>query len=517
MLIFKSKKMKKILVIATMLAISASCSDDYLESDLENIVTDETISELAEESPEALLSTASSFDTGTINNMRTFNVAGSGGNHNDYGQKSIDLMMDIMSNDMIDSNNGWWYDDLYKYIGRTQESGTETNTIWDYYYEIIKGANQTITLIGGLDESVLTQDLTYVLSRSKVVRGLAYLQLIQIYQKGNPAMSDAGVPIIDPTADLVNGPGFGRLTVQDVYDQIESDLKEGYDGLEGFSRPDKTVINQNIAAGYLARFYLLSKDYTKAIQFAEIAKSAGSLAADQLLDGFQYISNPEWLWGADINGDTSSIYASFFAQMQSYSPVQKSAIGVTPGYTGQLGHHRTVDVRLYNAVASTDVRSNWFGPDNGFIDQPKEGQIYNYKFYDDTFFEADYVYMRVAEMYLIIAEAKASSGDDAGAAQELFDLVSTRDNAYIRSTNSGSSLMEEIKLHRRIELWGEGFGLLDMKRWDVGLVRDFEGTTHPNSPSSFFNIPAGDARFTFQIPETEINLNDAITPADQNQ
>lgn len=300
MLIFKSKKMKKILLITAVLAVFVSCSEDQLESDLENIVTDATISELAEESPEALLSTASSFDTGTINNIRTFDVAGTGGDHNDYGQKSIDVMMDIMSNDMLDSNNGWWYDDLYKYIGRTQESGTETNLIWDYYYEIIKGANQTITLIGGLDESVLTTDLSYVLSRSKVVRGLAYLELIQIYQKGQPAMSDPGVPLIDPTADLINGPGFGRLTVQDTYNQIEADLKEGYDGLEGFSRPDKTVINQNIAAGYLARFYLLSKDYTKAVQFAEIAKSEGALAADQLLDGFQFINNSEWLWGGQI-------------------------------------------------------------------------------------------------------------------------------------------------------------------------------------------------------------------------
>lgn len=222
--------------------------------------------------------------------------------------------------------------------------------------------------------------------------------------------------------------------------------------------------------------------------------------------------------GADINGDTSSLFASFFSQMQSYSPVQKAAGGVTPGYTGQLGHHRTVDVRLYNAVSPTDIRSNWFGPDNGFIDQPKPGQIYNYKFYDDTFFEADYVYMRVPEMYLIIAEAKAANGDDGGAAQELYELVSTRDPNYTLSMNSGSSLMDEIRLHRRIELWGgEGFGLLDMKRWNVGLVRDFEGTTHPNNPASFYNIPAGDARFTFQIPETEINLNDAITPADQNQ
>jgi hypothetical protein len=510
--------MKNLSLLILGLLLISSCSDSFLESDLKNIVTDDTIAALAEESPEALLNVANSFDVGTINSMRTFNVAKTGGWHSDYGQKSIDIMMDLMSNDMIDSNNGWWYDDVYKFTGRTQESGTESNLIWNYYYEIIKGANQTILLIGNLDQSVLTDDLTYVLARSKVVRGLAYLQLIQIYQKGNPSMSDAGVPIIDPNADVINGPGFGRMTVQDVYNQIENDLFEGYTDLDGYTRADKTSVNREVAAGLLARFYLLTKNYPKAITYAEIAKSGGSLAGSQLTDGFQHISNPEWLWGADLNSDTTSYYASFFAQMQSYSPAYFATNGVTPGYTGQLGHHRTVDIRLYNDVSSTDIRKKWFGPDNGDIFKPKPGQIYNYKFYDDTFFEADYVYMRVAEMYLIIAEAKAASGnDDNGAAQSLYDLISTRDSAYTLSSNTGNDLLDEIKKHRRIELWGEGFGLLDMKRWGVGLTRVFSGSTHPNDPASYYNIPAGDPRFTFQIPESEINLNDAIDQSEQNQ
>ena len=44
----------------------------------------------------------------------------------------------------------------------------------------------------------------------------------------------------------------------------------------------------------------------------------------------------------------------------------------------------------------------------------------------------------------------------------LYKLVSDRDPSYTLSSNTGSALMDEIKLHRRIELWGEGFGLLDM-------------------------------------------------------
>ncbi|MEZ4838981.1 hypothetical protein [Flavobacterium sp.] len=49
-------------------------------------------------------------------------------------------------------------------------------------------------------------------------------------------------------------------------------------------------------------------------------------------------------------------------------------------------------------------------------------------------------------MYLIEAEAKALAGNEAGARQALFQLISTRDASYTLSTNSGQNLIEEIRL-----------------------------------------------------------------------
>lgn len=506
--------MKKFLTIVGLSLFFISCSEDYLDTSKLSITTDQDIADLAKASPEKLLVVATSFDVGNANNLRTYGVGGSTG-HYDFGQKAIDLMMDLMGNDMINFGNGWWFDDYYKFTGRVQDR-TETSIVWNFYYEIIKGANQTIGLIGGLDQSTLTDDLKYVLARSIATRSFAYLQLIQIYQKGKPSLSDAGVPIIDPSADLINGPGFGRNTVGDLYNLIEADLNNAYTSLTGYSRADKTSIDKKIVAGLLARFYLLKEDYINASKFAIEAQSAGSLNAPGLKDGFQNISNSEWIWGADLNLDSSSTYASFFAQMQSYSPNYDAANGLTPGYTGQLGHHKTVDKRFYDLISSTDVRKDWFGPDNGRIFQADPNQIYNYKFYDDTFFEADYVFMRVAEMHLIEAEAKAAMGDDAGASQALYNLISTRDSSYTLSTNAGVTLMNEIKNHRRIELWGEGFGMLDLKRWGEGINRIYTGSTHPNVASSYIDLPAGALQFTFQIPEGELNTNDAINSEDQN-
>lgn len=495
-----------------------SCSSDYLEANLDSKITDDKIAKLAEKSPEALLAVAETFDVAAVNGIRTYGIAGTRpGNpfHNDYGQKSVDIIMDIMGQDMIDSNAGWWYDDYYNYLSRTQDHRFNP-AIWSYYYAIIKATNQNISVLSGTPVEQLSNDLKYVLSRSRALRGFSYFQLIQIYQKGNPTMADLGIPIIDPTVDLVNT-AFGRLTVGDVYKQIEDDLNFAYKHIDGFTRKNKSQLDKNVIAGLLARYSLLRKDYSNAIKYAKEAREKVTLDTE-LNHGFQYVNNPSWIWGAEITDETKSYYASFFSQIQSYEPTQKKG---TPGYPGQVGHHRTVDKGLHDLVSDTDIRKKWFGradtpgyPAKSDMPNPVgDDQIYQFKFYDSSFFAGDYLYMRAAEMYLIEAEAQAESGNDSGAAQVLFDLISTRDTKYTKSTKTSKELIEEIRNHRRIELWGEGFGLLDLKRWGKDLKRNYPGSTHL-SPK--LDIPAGDKRFTFQIPESEIQNNDAISSGDQN-
>src|SRR5690606_5331028 len=121
----------------------------------------------------------------------------------------------------------------------------------------------------------------------------------------------------------------------------------------------------------------------------------------------------------------------------------------------------------------------------------------NVKFVDDTFFEGDLLYMRAEEMVLIEAEAKAHSGDDPGAVQALYELMSKRDSAYTLSTSTGDTLLEEIRLNRRIELWGEGFAFFDMKRWNMPLTRDYPGSNHAGWAGKH-NYPANSPKFTLQ-------------------
>ena len=222
------------------------------------------------------------------------------------------------------------------------------------------------------------------------------------------------------------------------------------------------------------------------------------------LAGFSNIGNSEWMWGADIDAESSTIFASFFSHFDSH-------IG---GYAGALGVFKGISKELYDKIPDTDARKKAFiDPVNGDPAYPDLPPYANVKFLDQTFFEGDYVYMRAAEMYLIEAEAKARLGDASGA-QVLFDLVSTRHPDYALSTATGDDLVEEVYLQRRIELWGEGFSWLDLKRLKKPLVRNYAESNHADFAK--FDLPAEDDKFRFQVPEDELNANEAINSQDQN-
>jgi len=120
--------------------------------------------------------------------------------------------------------------------------------------------------------------------------------------------------------------------------------------------------------------------------------------------------------------------------------------------------------------------------------------------------------MRVGEMYLIEAEAKARQ-NEADAGTILFALQSNRDPAAVKSGNTGQALINEILLERRKELYGElGIDWLDAKRLQLPIDR----TTSNHPPPYNYVIPVNDPRFALKIPQTELQANKSLRAGDQN-
>ena len=134
-----------------------------------------------------------------------------------------------------------------------------------------------------------------------------------------------------------------------------------------------------------------------------------------------------------------------------------------------------------------------------------------------------YPFMRGAEMCITEAEAAYMRGDYATALSCLKEINGKRISGY-NFTAQDESLLEEIKLCRRIELWGEGNNWSDFKRWNMPLHRNkwvakdnWEelGLTVETAGNWFDDveedIPAdANAGWRFRIPTTESDYNPAV-------
>lgn len=472
-------KNKKILLIALFAVLLSACSEDFLDKDFRSDFSNQQLEDLANSNPEAVLIIASGIEGGNQFFLNDFSTAGHGNYHDEFGLMSHNLGLDLMSNDMVQTLSHWFVT-YYNYTARN-EASLRTDALWQFYYKVIYSMNEGLKLV---PSDVTVPELKYIRGRLLAMRGFAYFQLARIYTNND----GIAVPLSTEEGALA-----ARQPVEDVKARILADWEEAYGLLDGYARPDKTMINKNIVAGFLARYNLEYGNYSEAATYAAAARAGYSpMGASDLQDGFNKITNSEWMWGADITTNTSTYYASFFSHIGN----------LNAGYAGLLFSYKSVDKRIYDAISSNDLRKNWFVDTNNVYGLPKYANV---KFIDDTDFEGDYVFMRAAEMYLIEAEAKALAGNESGAKQALYDLISTRVSGYTLSTNSGQALLDEIRFHRKLELWGEGFSFFDMKRWNTGLNRTYTGSNHASF--GFFDYPAGSVKFNFQIPLNEVNTN----------
>ncbi|MFD1094118.1 RagB/SusD family nutrient uptake outer membrane protein [Salegentibacter chungangensis] len=482
------KIFKYLILLVSLSVVMTGCEKEFLDTEPASSISAEQVAETPAAN-EALVN-------GIYANLRTYGVGGTTA-HTDYGHRGITAGLDNMSNDVV-LNNFNWYIFFYNYTGRVQTS-SRASLIWNTYYSVVADANIVINGLGTLENRTAEEDALF--GQALALKSFALFNLVRIYSPSYIGNESApGVPV----PDRLTFDGKGRGTVQDVYNQIIPDLEQAVTLLEGFNRSSKQQIDQSVAQGLLAEVYLETGNWAEAASAANAARTGyGLMTGEEYVnDGFDNIGNQEWMWGADIDSESSTVYASFFSHYDSF-------LG---GYAGALDGYKLIDANLYSMIPETDARKDVFveaGNEFGFP------PLSNTKFVDATSsFEGDYLYMRSAEMYLIEAEALVRAGQVDAGIDVLVELVSSRDSGYERPALTGQALLDEIYLQRRIELWGEGFAWFDLKRLSKPLDRTYEGSNHRDFGK--FMFPAGSNEFLFQIPEDELNSNDNIGAGDQN-
>ena len=285
------------------------------------------------------------------------------------------------------------------------------------------------------------------------------------------------------------------------------------------STETKEVMSEDTAAKYRALGWevieIVGNDEAQIRCALDAAQKAITASGKRIIPvssfmGTNSVDASNVMWGAQIVSDQTGMYASFFAHMST---------GVSYGANAP----KQISSWLYSKMSPNDDRRAWWDPDQAYLQQ-------KFDFIDLQTWTGDYIWMRVEEMYLNAAEAACQSGNDALAKQYLMELMSKRDASYntnktgksldVISTHETGSLLEEIVIQRRIELWGEDGRIYTLRRlhqgferpsaygWPSGLLLPTH-TQAMGDPASYL--------WVLTIPQAEFDGNQNMDPSkDQN-
>jgi hypothetical protein len=503
-------------LLAFCLALCSSCSADFLDTYSTQGVDEGNIFNTTESAMTALEGT---------HKLMYYNGEQS---QNYMGYETMLVMSDLMGEDLLFGGSTSLFMQSYNWTVHRTITSAMMNYCYKFHYNIVANVN---VIIENIDNAAGAQDeRDNIKGQALGLRAAMYFNLVRLWAKRyEPGKENThlGIPLVlDTETSKTPQP---RATVEDIYQAINNDLDQAIALLANApKRSTKIHLNQSVANGLKARVALTQGLWDDAARYARDARTSDYTLSQTIFtetpSRFCDQTNSEWMWG------TKRIKA----EDEGFSSLQVF-FGNTDAITSRNGPKCIYNV-LYHKISDTDKRKGMFAAtaeianSDAFVPPSPTTKLpayYNNKYMvpDHSSPQVDCPYMRVSEMYLTEAEAVAWQGRDAEAQQLLYDLITTRDPEYAKSTRTGQALIDEILLHRRIELWGEGFRYFDLKRLGLPLVRDEqailpsgdkENSNHNMAwaTAATMNIPPDDPRWQFLFSDDELNNNPHIIQND---
>jgi len=362
-------------------------------------------------------------------------------------------------------------------------STSSSQTIWsDFYYNVyvVNLVLERLAVSGSLTPVVKQQ----LIGEAKFLRAFYYFYLVNLY---------GDVPLTI-TSDYRVDAVLSRSPVAQVYQQIIADLKnaqnlltDGYVGADAkSSTTERLRPNKWAATALLARAYLYRQQWDSAeLEATAVINNTGLYSLCPNLNSVFLKNSTEAIWQIQpVNPGWNTEDARVFI-LPPTGPTSNSSVPSYPVYlsTQLLHSFDSSDQRRLNWLGSVTVNGNTY--------------YYPYKYKSATLNAPVTEYLtvfRLAEQYLIRAEARARQNNIGGAISDL-DTIRKRARLPGISANDQASLIAAITHERQIELFTEwGNRWLDLKRTgNLDIVMDSVATskhTTWNSNWQWYPIPS---------------------------
>lgn len=346
--------------------------------------------------------------------------------------------------------------------------------LWSSAYNIIYATN---SLLSGIEESGnnLSSEVSEKLEgESKFVRAFTYFYLVNLY---------GDIPLITTTDYQVNSL-VSRTSKEEVYDKILEDLTDASNLLsDEYTSGERTEVTRAAAFALTARVQLFLQNWEEAERYSSMVIQSTHYEILQDLNQVFLKNSNEAIWQLSPEG-----------RGQSLTNTSEGSIFIIDPMWYFFAIFK-LDDSFVNSFDNEDNRfHNWIG----YNDELGVFFPFKYKISNSTDEPIEYsMVLRLAEQYLIRAEARARMGDLDGAISERAGLDPVKD---FESNLSQNELVSLIMQERNKELFAEwGHRWLDLKRTNrAGEV--FSDTTGWETTDIYY-----------PIPESELTKNPNLT------
>ncbi len=395
---------------------------------------------------------------------------------------------------------------------------------WDLGYTAIQNANM---IIYAIDNKFITHDSDPTFIDSKrdgikgealFIRGLAYFELVRFYgqQYGyNSSAANSGVILRTKPVYNVNNPdeviGQGRATVEEVYQQIISDLKAAENLIPPVS--DRRGRASNFAASaILARVYFQMNDYTNALP--QINKVIGDIPG--ILMRFPLLRTPA-IGTLTAAQAATNVLVPFVSTGASANAASENIFDLVSA-TNTPVNLAISRKYLKSATVSPHLSvSNAFLTDAAFVANDQRGtaagllSTFGTKRYTKKYDRSleNIPVIRSAELVLDRAEINAMNAatNPQAHADAIADLNLIRDRAiaaYVpvtTTTLTAANVLAEVRRERIRELAFEGDRLHNLRRMHADVGPGSRGVAA---------LPWNSNKLLFKIPDAEIKTSTNI-------
>lgn len=419
-------------------------------------------------------------------------------------------------------------------------------TMWNMNYFALARLNRVIQFADKITPTSATDatKIQNIKAQALVMRAYCHLQILS-YFSTNPKDDSALAGILADKVFLPAEKQNPRATNAEFYKLIHVDLDTAIATFTANNTAFNSIYaNINFARGLKARAYMFKGDYVNAEKWADevINKSGLTLANPAQYRSLFFTDNQP------ANVEVIFKFKRTNNQNGQGSNLHNGWCSIAPNFAGSPFYE--VGRSLHNIfnptnIAASNIPTQISDVRAGVLIAPTSLVDANYATSSDyrktdvlvvnkhggtisgastpvstatNAFNNDIKVMRLSEMYLIKAEARAEASDFAGVVSALKAVTDARGAVAPSAASSKAVAFAQILTERRKELAFEGFRFLDLKRLGAiaGVTVDRDPADYSSSSANFpganpSNMPMNSYKWTLPIPQDELNVNPNIT------